>query len=254
MFRNEVLSKYTLAITEDESKKVSEILKALDMKDRQKFLDDYVTKEGLDSNEISELMYDLGKHGVTTLKKPTPAPQNKKKHSNRLIAAVLAGKIDDNLGTILNSAHDKNTVKEVEELVEFFKKNPKEYGKFINLAEKNEIGFYENNLDIPITKEALEQVGDDYILNSILYSSVYGSKKVTPDGVVYAFQRFNNPMKEYKKNGGELDIFYMASSWFTNSSERKMMKKWFDDLSSSEQKDVRDYWGDDKPTLDDYLS
>ena len=217
-------------------------------KQQQDFLEKFVMDEGISGDDLLALMYDLNKEGFSALKKPTVqgTPKPKAQHSNPMIAKIENGEIDKDLGKMLRDAEGSNT-KEYKEVVEFFNKNQKAYGKFMELAEKNGINFYEKNFgdDIIITKEAFAQVSNNYLLDSILYSSVYsGLSAITDDALEYAFNRFKNPIKDVIDRGYSPDMFSLVVK--NKSGWKQKLKTWFKDLSPSEQKDIEDYYWDEK--------
>jgi len=241
----------TTALGTDVAKELATKLSKIEPgKQQQAFLEKFVMDEGISGDDLLDLMYDLNKEGFSALKKPTVqgTPKPKAQHSNSMIAMIEAGKINKDLGDLLRDAEDGRT-KEYKEVVDYFNKNQKAYGKFMELAEKNGIGYYEKSFgkDIPITKEAFEQVTNDYLINSILYSSVYSGglhHMIKEDALEYAFSRFKNPIKDGIKYGYSPDMFPIMVNHFKGKSVWKQkLKTWFKDLSPDEQKDIEDnYW------------
>ena len=249
----------TVALDESLSKGLMVKLEKLDdKKQQQDLLNKFVVDEGITGDDLLDLMYDLNKGGFSALQKPTVqgTPKPKSQHSNPMIAKIEKGEIDKELGQMLQDAEDGKT-KNYYDVVSYFKSHPDKYGKFINDAAKNAIGFYESNIgkDIPLSKKVLEHVTDDYLIESILYSSIYYSKDVTEDGIEYAFNRFKNPVKTLMDNGSSGDVFPMAVQHFKNKSGWKQkLKTWFNGLTPAEQKDIEDnhWYEDDYGLLSDY--
>lgn len=245
----------TVALDESIAKGLMVKLEKLDdKKQQQDLLNKFVVDEGITGDDLLDLMYDLNKGGFSALQKPTVqgTPKPKSQHSNPMIAKIEKGEIDKDLGQMLQDAEDDKT-KNYYDVVSYFKSHPDKYGKFINDASENAIGFYENNFgkELPLSKKVLEHVTDDYLLQDILYQSVYGYKHVTDDGIEYAYCRFKNPIKTALDSGMfQSDIFNLAASEFTDGEMKKKMKKWFGELNEKQKKDVED---DFDGSLSDYL-
>lgn len=229
--------------------------KLQDKKQQQDALNKFVVDEGIAGDDLLDLMYDLNKGGYFALQKPT-VQGTPKSPSNPMLAKIKKGEIDEELGKMLSDNVDKTDFNQV---VNYFKQNQKAYGKFMVESEKNGIGYYEKNFGtrIPITKEAFEQVTDDYLLNSILYSSVYsGLSMIKPDALEYAFNRFKNPVKAVMDHhGGVGDIFPMMVGEFKNKTGwNQKLKTWFKELSPKEQDEIEDSFWDEKHlgSIDDY--
>jgi hypothetical protein len=95
MFKRIVESKYRIeSITAEESKKFAASLHEKSKAEQQKMLDQYVRNNHLSGEEISELMYDLRKEGITTLTKPTPEKASKPSFG---LVEKLARKFSDNV-------------------------------------------------------------------------------------------------------------------------------------------------------------
>jgi hypothetical protein len=243
-----------IALDEKVASEFAKKLETLDIKDRQKALDKYVEEEGITGEDLLDLMYDLNKLGYNALKKPVVTPMEK--HGNPIIVKLKAGHIDKQLGTMLQDANLEDA--QYKEAVEFLKKNPAIYGDFISKAEKNKIGFYEKDFHIPITKAALEKVDDDYLINSILHTSVYtNDKQITNDAIEYAFNRFQNPFKKQLDTFKDGGLFSMAADHFQQKSPsmKNKMKAWYKALDAKDQDSIKDAWGDhfDDP-IEDYLN
>lgn len=249
---NNIIAHYeATALTTDVAKELGKKLAQIESGKRQAYLEKFVVDEGISGDDLLDLMYDLSKEGFSALKKPT-IQVTPKQPKNDMIAMIEAGKINKDLGDLLQDAKDGNT-KEYNEVIAYFNKNQKAYGKFMELAEKNEIGFYEKSFGsvIPITKEAFEQVTNDYLLDSILYASVYSGphKKYIQEGMIkedaleYAFSRFKNPIKTCIGYGQE-DMFPLMVERFKNKSGWKQkLKTWFKDLTPDEQKGIEEnHW------------
>ena len=240
----------TTALGTDVAKELATKLSKIERKQQQAFLEKFVVDEGISGDDLLDLMYDLNKEGFSALKKPTVTPKPKAQHSNDMIDMIEAGKITKDLGDLLLDAKDEKT-KEYDEVVAYFNKNQEAYGKFMELAEKNKIGYYEKSFgnDIPITKEAFEQVTNDYLMNSILYSSVYSGlgHMVKEDALEYAFSRFKNPIKDGINYAIPTDMFPLMVNHFKGKSGWKQkLKTWFKELSPDEQKDIEDNYWDSK--------
>jgi len=236
------------------AKDLAEQLHKLPKEKQQEALETFVNDKGLMGDDLSELMYDLNKEGIKTLVKPTPTP-HKLSSPNPLIARLLSGPIDKQFGTMLIDAQE--TDYDYDEFELYLVKNPDKWGKFIDQASKNEIGFYENNLGNPIPKEALQHVSDEYIINELLFQSVYGFKGVTKDGIKYLFDKYPNPFKILLSKQTYMgfdeqniqEMFDRAATHFTTTDERKKMKKWFDELDKDVQKGIMDNVTDIKKYL-----
>lgn len=243
-FKKKLGTRYRVTALDQSVSKVlvGQLKGAKDAKEQQSLFESFVASEGITGEDLSDLMYDLQKAGFHGLKKPTQqSPQ--KSNDPPLVAAIKAGKIDKALGDALWDAKD-NKLPGYREVVDYLKKDAAAYGKFITAAEKNAIGFYEKQFGLPITKEVLEHVSDQYILESILFSSVYGQKKVAKDAIEYAFDRLKNPIKAYESfYGGEPGTDMLVGMSYGRGFDQKM-DKWFKELDPNVQQRIRNNWKD----------
>ena len=170
------------------------------------------------------------------------------------LSMIRGGTFNEHLGQILHlilgedgSRRQKigGLKKEQKILKEAFAKDPALYGKFISSAEKNGIGVYDNDLasiGVTITPEVLKNCDKSYIMNSIMYSSLYSSqKRITDEAVKYIWtQHFKNPLKEMIKlvnaGGWEED----STSYSAISSFPAEMSKYLKELSVSEIQEILD--------------
>jgi hypothetical protein len=215
------------------AKELAGKLQNLETFKQQTYLEKFVVNEGIRGDDLLELMYDLHKEGFTNLKKPTIQGQPKFSN-NPMISKIEKGEIDTELGSMLSNAEDH----ELDTVIKYFESHEDKYGKFINDAEENAIGFYENDLGIKITKKVLEHVNNDYLIHSILYSSVYGTKNVTNDAIEYAYTRFKNPFRTVLDDHAPPYIFELATDYFTSGSMKAKMKTWFNELTEKEQEAI----------------
>ena len=165
-----------------------------------------------------------------------PAPSNI--DINTIINKIKAGEIDRKLGDMISQICDEEEEEvreEIQGLTSFFKKNPKIYGKYINFAEKYGTGCYENNIDIEITKEMLQEVSDEYLINSILYASVYGRKRITKDAIDYAFNRFKNPLKEYGVHDTYMTLDLASMLFSFDPKYKTKIKTWLKELPTRDE-------------------
>ena len=223
--------KYTIvALDMETSKEFIDTIKDLDAKEQQKALNAYVSSNSISGDDLKDLMYDLGKAGYRGLKKPEGGGAGA---GGDLLSLAHNEKWEELSQVIMTEAVKK-------QLTEFFKKNPAKFGKFITAASKNGLGVYERNFHVPITKNVLEHVSDDYIVDSILYASLYGTKILPADAIDYAFDRITNPLKVLSDKYDPahaatlIEMGYDKSSGFGDK-----LDKWFKALPKQDQEKVR---------------
>lgn len=225
------------ALDHSVSKQLIDQLKGMNRGEMQDILDGFVEQNHLKGDDVSDLMYDLGKAGYHHLTKPRDAAQKRGGGAPNLIEAAKKGDWAA-LAKGVQALQGKKDA-EFQDLTEFFKNHQDLYGKFISAAEKAALGVYENTFHIPITKKALEHVSDDYIVDSILYASLYGGKNLPKDAIEYAFDRLQNPLKAMQDiSGTGSQILEMGYNSGIPGFDKKL-DKWFKALDKKHQDEIR---------------
>ena len=228
--------------------------------DLQKFSDGL----GLDGEDVKNLIYDLQKLGIHDLKKPNPSsnpiPQQQDASlAGRILAGTKAGKFGSDLRIEIGSLKDDDRDDLIKSLAKTFVHDPALYGQFIGLAEKEALEIYESDFvddcKIPITAAVLRNVSDDYIISSILFASIYGSKSISDDGIAYVWKRIGQPLKVLSKHGYDSSNLSTAVDGLTNHFDASQIEKWLSDLDTQDLKEMRDDLDDKtQATIDGILA